>query len=377
MGLGPLHTIGLAEARKRAQEARRLVLDGIDPLAAKQSKQRQQKLETAKAVTFQDCAARYIAAYRAGWRNAKHAAQWDATLATYAYPVIGGLPVSAVEISHVTKILEPIWVTKTETATRIRGRIEAVLDYARTHRWREGENPARWRGHLENVLPKRSKVRKVKHHAALPWREIAKFMVDLEKQEGIAAMALRFAILTAARTGEVIGAHWSEIDLNQAVWTVPAERMKAGREHRVPLSEAALVVLRVAEKQRTSSDAGTFVFPGSKEGKPLSNMAMLSLLRRMERDDLTARGFRSTFRDWAAETGQPADIVEAALAHVVGNKTVAAYQRGDLLERRRRLVAAWAAFCARPHSDDAVVELHGAPSARYPSGRAGIISLRP
>jgi integrase len=334
------------------------VLDGIDPLAIKRAKRQQQKLESAKAVTFQACAAKYIAAHRAGWRNAKHAAQWEATLATYAYPVIGTLPVSAVDTAHVTKILEPILATKPETAARVRGRIEAVLDYARTHRWRDGENPARWRGHLENVLPKRSKVRKIEHHAALPWREIASFMTDLGKQEGVAALALRFAILTAARTGEVIGARWSEIDLHQALWTVPEDRMKAAREHRVQLSDDAMAVLREVAKLRERSDLDSFVFPGGKAGKSLSNMAMLALLRRMERDDLTAHGFRSTFRDWAAETGQPADIAEAALAHVVGDKTVAAYQRGDLLERRRRLMAAWAAVCGRPPSGNTVAELH-------------------
>jgi len=356
MGLGPLHTISLSEARKRAQAARHLLLDGIDPIEQKRDDRRMRAIEAAKAITFAACAAKYIAAHKAGWRNTKHAAQWTATLATYAYPTIGELAVAAIETGHITKILEPIWSQKPETAGRVRGRIEAVLDYATTHKWREGENPARWKGHLENVLPKRSKVRRVAHHAALPWREIAAFMVDLGKQDGIAALALRFAILTAARTGEIIGARWAEIDLAEKVWTVPADRMKAEREHRVPLSEAALAVLRKAVELRTD-DGDAFLFPGAKRGSGLSNMAMLVLLRRMKRGDLTAHGFRSTFRDWAGETGQPSDIAEAALAHVVGDKTVAAYQRGDLLERRRKLMDAWAAWCARAPGDGEIVPL--------------------
>jgi integrase len=350
MGLGALHTIGLAEARERARASRRLCLDGIDPIAAKHAERDARRLAAASAVTFRDCAAKYIAANRAAWRNAKHAAQWDATLALYAYPTIGALPVGAIDTGHVTRILEPVWSTKPETASRVRGRIEAVLDYASTHRWRTGENPARWRGHLENVLPRRSRVRQVEHHAALPWREIGAFMAALATQDGVAALALRFAILTAARTGEVIGARWSEIDTAQALWTVPRTRTKAGREHRVPLSEAARAVLREAAKLRAGDDEDCVVFPGRTGG--LSNMAMLVLLRRMGRGDLTAHGFRSSFRDWAAETGKPSDIAEAALAHTLGDKTVAAYQRGDLLDRRRVLMDQWSRFCARPAPAD-------------------------
>lgn len=359
MGLGPLLDVSLSEARQRAHAARRLRLDGIDPLAARNAKKKAEREEAAKAITFKACAEKYIKANRAGWRNAKHAAQWTATLTAYAYPVIGDLAVAAIDTGHVTRILEPIWSTKPETATRVRGRIESVLDYARTHEWRVEDNPARWRGHLENVLPKRSKVQAVEHHAALPWGEIGAFMAGLEKQDGVAALALRFAILTAARTGEVIGARWSEIDLQAGLWTVPEGRMKAAREHRVPLGDAALATLCDAATLRDSTAHDAFLFPGGKRGKGLSNMALLALLRRMKRDDLTAHGFRSTFRDWAAETGRPADIAEAALAHVVGAKTVAAYQRGDLLERRRRLMADWAAFCARPAGAD-VVPLHAA-----------------
>lgn len=329
MGLGPLHTIGLSEARELARQARKQILQGIDPLEAKHAQRTARALEAAKAITFRDCADRYIDTNRAGWKNQKHGAQWGNTLSTYAYPVIGELSVGEIDTGHVTKILQPIWTEKSETASRLRGRIEAVLNYATTHGWRSGENPARWRGHLENVLPKKSKVAKVKHHVALPWNEMSTFMTMLAKENGIAALALRFAILTAARTTEVINVPWSEIDFKNQVWTVPEERMKAGKEHRVPLTEAAISILEAAKNFHV--DDSDFVFPGSKKGRPLSNMAMLELLRRMGRPDLTAHGFRSTFRDWAAETGQPSDISEAALAHAISNKTVAAYQRATCL----------------------------------------------
>jgi integrase len=314
-------------------------------LEVKHAAKKARKLEAAKAITFKACAAKYIAANKAGWRNEKHADQWENTLATYVYPMIGSLAVGEIETGHVTKVLTPIWTTKSETASRVRGRIESVLSYATTHGWRTGENPARWRGHLENVLPKKSKVAKVEHHAALPWRESGAFMKALEAQEGTGALAFRFAILTAARAGEVIGAKWTEFDMQHAVWTIPGDRMKAGVEHRIPLSKDAMALLAEAKKLRV--EGVEYVFPGGKKGKPLSNMALLMTLRRMKRDDLTAHGFRSTFRDWAAETGQPADIAEAALAHTVGDKTVAAYQRGDLLDRRRKLMESWAAFCAK------------------------------
>lgn len=343
MGLGALNTIGLSEARDKALAYRKLLLEGIDPLEVKHAKRKARKLEAAKAISFKDCAGKYIAANRAAWRNEKHGEQWENTLNSYVYPTIGGLAVGAIDTGHVTKILEPIWTTKAETASRVRGRIESVLNYATTHGWRTGENPARWRGHLENVLPKKSKVSKVEHHAALPWREVGGFMQILGAEKGTAALALRFAVLTAGRTGEVIGARWSEIDLQQRVWTVPAGRMKAEREHRVPLTDAVLAIL--AEAATLPRGDVDYVFPGGKKDAPLSNMAMLALLRRMGRDDLTAHGFRSTFRDWAAETGQPAEIAEAALAHMIGTKVQVAYQRGDMLDRRRKLMEAWAEFC--------------------------------
>ena len=275
------------------------------------------------------------------------------------HPVIGELPVGAIDTSHVARVLGSIWSAKPETASRIRGRIEAVLDFAKVHQWRTGENPARWKGHLENVLPRRSKVQAIVHHAALPWREIGTFMSMLERREEIAGLALRFAILTAARSGEVGGSRWSEIDLQHAVWTVPGPRMKAGREHRVPLSEAALAVLRLAARLRDGT-SDSHVFPGRKPGQALSPQSLRDVLHRMGRGDLTPHGFRSTFRDWAAETGKPADIAEAALAHTLGSKTQTAYQRGDLLDRRRRLMDQWAVFCATVASDGEVIALRGA-----------------
>jgi integrase len=342
MGLGPAHTITLAEARDRARECRKLRLDGIDPIEARRAERAQAKLDAAKAVTFAECADAYITAHKAGWRNPKHAAQWPATLATYVNPTFGELPVQAIDTALVTRVMEPIWTKKPETASRVRGRIESILDWATARGYRQGENPARWRGHLENLLPRRSKVRRVEHHAALPYSELSAFMLALRQQEGVAARALEFTILTAARTGEVIGARWEEINIAERLWSVPVERMKAGREHRVPLCGKAL---EIVEEMRAIG--GNFIFPGGKRGKPLSNMAMTMLLRRMGHGDQTVHGFRSTFRDWAAErTNFPAEVAEMALAHAVTDKVEAAYRRGDLFEKRRALAEAWAKFCA-------------------------------
>jgi integrase len=279
------------------------------------------------------------------WRNEKHRAQWKNTLGTYAYSVIGDLPVASIDTTLVMKIIEPLWSAKPETASRLRGRIETVLDWAKVRGYRNNENPARWRGHLDHLLPAKSKVRAVEHHTALPYEQINTFMHQLREREGTAARALEFAVLTASRTGEVIGARWSEIDLAGKVWTVPASRMKAGREHRVPLSTRAMEVLKGIGQDETDC----FVVAGGKPDCPLSNMAMLTVLRRMGREDLTVHGFRSTFRDWAAErTNYPSEGAEMALAHVVGGKVEAEYRRGDFFEKRRRLMAARAAFCATP-----------------------------
>jgi integrase len=347
MGVGPLHTIGLAEARNRASGFRLQRHDGVDPVESRRAERLEARLNTAKAMTFRESAERYIASHRAGWLNPKHAAQWQATLATYAEPVIGGLSVQAIDTALVLKVLEPIWTTKPETAGRVRGRIESILDSAKVRGYRAGENPARWRGHLDKLLPARSKVQRVEHHAALPYAELPGFLVSLREQEGIAARALEFAIMTAARTGEVTGARWSEMNLLDKTWTLPDARMKSGREHRVPLSPRALAILKEMQAHRHADDA--FVFPGAKHGRPLSNMAFLMLLRRMGRGDVTAHGFRSSFRNWAAErTRVPSEVAEMALAHTVSDKTIAAYNRSDLFDRRRRLMAAWATFCTAP-----------------------------
>ena len=368
MGVGPLHIIGLAEARNRAAAFRLQRHDGIDPIERRRADRLQGRLEAAKAITFNECAARYIASHRAGWRNPKHAAQWQATLATYAERVIGGLSVQAIDTALVHRVLEPIWTTKPETAGRVRGRIESILDWAKVRGYRAGENPARWRGHLDKLLPVRSKVRRVEHHAALPYAELPGFLVSLREQEGIGARALEFAIVTAARTGEVIGARWGEIDLLDKTWTLPATRMKAGKEHRVPLSARTLAILKEMQAHRHADDA--FVFSGAKPGRPLSNMAFLMLLRRMARGYVTAHGFRSSFRDWAAErTNFPAEVAEIALAHTVSDKTVAAYNRSDLFDRRRRLMADWATFCTAPEQkvQSNVALLHQGPASN-PSG---------
>jgi integrase len=354
MGLGPAHTISLAEARERARECRKLRLDGIDPIEARRGQRLAARLEAARAMTFAECAAAYIAAHRAGWKNPKHAAQWPSTLDTYVYPVFGALPVQSVDVGLVMKSIERLWTEKPETASRVRGRIESVLDWATARGHRTGENPARWKGHLENLLPARRNVRRIEHHAALPYGELADFMIELRQQEGAAARALEFAILTVARTGEVIGARWGEINAAERLWTIPAARMKAGKEHRVPLSHPAMAIV----SEMSSLRSGDFVFANGKTGQPLSNMAMLMLLRRMGRAELTAHGFRSTFSDWCAErTAFPAEVREMALAHAVNDKVEAAYRRGDLFEKRRQLAQAWATYCDSPPAAGEVVPI--------------------
>lgn len=364
MGLGSLSAVSLAEARTAAGACRRFRQDGIDPIEARKARDAQVRLDAAKAITFSEAATQFIEANRAAWRNAKHAAQWDSTLKRYVAPVFGSLPVQAIDVALVLKVVEPIWSKKPETAGRVRGRIETILDWASARGLRSGENPARWRGHLDKLLPKRSKVRAVKHHAALPYDELPAFMAALSAQAGIAARALEFAILSAGRTGEVIGAMWAEIDDSEAAWTIAGERMKAGKEHRVPLSTRAVALLK--RTKAASAANAVFVFPGGKSDRPLSNMAMAVLLKRMEYDHITVHGFRSTFRDWAAErTNFPNEVVEMALAHAVGDKTEAAYRRGDLFEKRRRLMAEWAKHCSSPIATKrgSVVQMRAAASA--------------
>jgi integrase len=354
MGLGSYYDVSLAEARDRARSFRRMVKEGLDPIEERRARRAEQRSERARVMTFRECAEAYIQAHRAGWKNAKHAAQWPSTLEAYVYPVFGDLPVHAVDVRLVMKVIEPIWTVRPETASRVRGRIEAVLDWATACAHRTGENPARWRGHLENLLPNKFKVRKVEHHTALPYGELGAFMAELRRQPGIAARALEFTILTASRTGEVIGARWDEISIVERLWTVPGERMKAGREHRVPLSPQALAILDHMRAIRV----GDFVFSGGRGSQPISNMAMSMTLRRMGRGGLTVHGFRSTFRDWAAErTNFPREVAEMALAHTVSDKVEAAYRRGDLFEKRRQLMAAWARYAASPANRAEIVAL--------------------
>jgi integrase len=330
MGLGSAFTVSLQEARDAAFEARRLRQQGVDPLEAKRAKVAQTKLEIARSVTFKQCADSYIEANRSTWTNPKHAGQWVNTLAQFAEPIIGNLPVGEIDAALVLKVLEPVWNKTPETAMRLRGRIEAVLDAAKARGQRVGENPARWRGHLDKILPK---VKRGDHHAAMPYAEVPAFIAKLRVQEGMAARALEFAILVAGRTGEVIGARWDEIDLANAVWVIPAARMKAGREHRVPLSPAAMTIISAIKP------TGELVF-GSLEGKSLYRV-----LERMK-VNATAHGFRSSFSDWAHEqTSHSAHTIEISLAHSVGNQVEQAYRRGDLFAKRAELMAAWSRYC--------------------------------
>jgi integrase len=342
MGLGALHTFSLAEARRRASQARVLVHDGVDPIDARKEWRAKARVEAAKAITFKECAEKYIEANKAGWRNDKHKDQWASTFnetkrGSRRFPApteaINDLPVAAIDTGLVLQVLEPIWQKTTETASRVRGRIEAVLDWAKVRGYRAGDNPARWKGHLDQVLPARGAIAPVKHRKALPYSELPEFVRSLRAKSGTSARALEFSILTAARTGEVIGVRWSEIDVTTKLWAIPAERMKGKREHRVPLSDRAMQL--VDERPRD----GDLVFP-------LSNMGMLELVRDMLGKGATVHGFRSTFRDWASETtAYPNEMCEIALAHVVSDKTEAAYRRGDMMEKRRQLMSDWASYC--------------------------------
>lgn len=344
MGLGPLHTVSLAEARDKAQVCRVIRLKGLDPLEERSKEQQAKAIEAAVTITFEKCAETYIATHRDGWKNGKHAEQWTATLQTYVYPIFKDRPVAEIDDALVLKVLQPIWKEKTETASRVRGRIERILDWARVMKYRTGDNPARWRGHLDHLLPKRSRVTAIVHHAALPIDETPAFIQVLQREETVVARAFEFCILTATRTNETMGMRWSEYDERAQLWTVPGARMKAGRDHRIPLAERSLQILAEMQDIRI----GDFVFPGGVQERPLSSMAFLMLLRRLGRNDITAHGFRSTFRDWAAErTDFTNEVVEMALAHTISNKVEAAYRRGDLFDKRRQLAAGWASFCAR------------------------------
>ena len=363
MGLGPVDDFTLDEARERARKARQLLQDGIDPIDARKAERDRLKTEAAltaaKNVSFEQSARRFYDHHSPKWKNRKHAAQFLSTLSMYAFPVMGKLPVGAIDKTIILKAIQPIWHTKNETASRVRGRIEAVLDFARVSGWREGENPAAWTGNLAHALPAPGTFTHVKHHAALPFADVPEFMEQLRDREAIAARALEFTILTAARTGEVIHAQWCEFDLKTKVWTIPASRMKARREHRVPLSDRAVAIVNDLPQE------AEFIFPGERKGTSLSNMAMAQLLKRMARSDVTVHGFRSTFRDWAAErTNFPNHVVEMALAHVIGDKVEAAYRRGDLFAKRTRLMTEWGRYCATIPSAASNVTLLHARSTR-------------
>ncbi|MEW8437975.1 MAG: integrase arm-type DNA-binding domain-containing protein [Candidatus Thiodiazotropha taylori] len=340
MGLGSYPDTKLGEVRNDASDYRKLVTKGIDPIEARRTEQ-------VVIPTFTTCAARYIRAHRRSWKNAKHARQWVSTLKTYARPEIGTKKVDAITTDDILKILQPIWTNKTVTAKRLQGRIENILDFAAAHKYRDHLNPARWRGHLDKLLAKPSRVKEVSHHPAMPYSEVPGFMIKLAANGSTSALALQFLILTTTRTSEVLQAKWDEIDLDKGVWTIPAERMKARREHRVPLSDAALNILAAL----TRLEGNAYLFPGSRHGRPLSNMALLQLMRGMgygvngNRGGYVPHGFRSSFRDWSGEISSfPRDVAEMALAHAIKNKVEAAYRRGDLFEKRRKMMQEWADY---------------------------------
>ena len=358
MGLGGFPDVTLAQAREKAREARATIEKGIDPIAQRVAARSALAASRGAAVTFEEAARQFITAKSAEWSNAKHGQQWTNTLEAYAFPVVGKLACADVALPHVLKILEPIWATKTETASRLRGRIESVLDWATVRGFRKGENPARWKGHLDKILPAPGKVAKVEHHEAVTLNDLGAFVRDLRQRDGIAARALEFLILTAARSGEVRGATWAEIDMAGRVWTVPPERMKAGKEHRVPLSDTALRLLESLPRIAGND----LVFP-SPRGLVLSDMTLTAVMRRMKREEVP-HGFRSTFRDWAAErTNYPREVAEMALAHTIGDKVEAAYRRGDLFEKRARMMGEWAKFCDTITPAGEVVSIRGKTAA--------------
>jgi integrase len=340
MGLGSFPDVGLADARERASLARLQAKGGVDPIHSR-------KAEQVATPTFTSCAARYIRAHRHGWKNKKHQRQWASTLKTYARPIFGTKTVDLISTEDVLKALTPIWTSKTETAKRVQGRIENILDYASAHQFKDASNPARWRGHLDKLLPRPTRVKKVTHHPAMPYQDVAGFMKELRENGSVSALALQFLILTATRTSEVLQAEWSEVDMKERVWTIPAIRMKGKVDHRVPLSNAAMTVLEVLPR----IEGNGFLFSGARNGSHLSNTALLMLMRGMgygvkcARGNYVPHGFRSSFRDWSGEvTNYPRDVAEMALAHVIENKVEAAYRRGDLFEKRRKMMQDWADF---------------------------------
>ena len=353
MGLGSVQNVNLTEARAKAAKYRSMASDGVDPIATR-------RIEPRRFTDFTTCAARYIRAQRHRWRSSKHARQWVCTLKTYARPVIGPKSVDVIATEVIVKILSPIWTTKTETAKRLQGRIENVLNFVAAHNFRDPLNPARWRGHLDKLLPRPSRASTVTHHPAMPYTDLPVFMEELRQNDSISSLALQFLILTTTRTSEVLRAEWSEIDQATKVWTIPANRMKTQKQHRVTLTGATIKILGMLPR----IDHNPFVFPGSRTGRPLSNMAMLQLMRGMgfgvngSRGPFVPHGSRSSFRDWSGEVSSfPRDVAEMALAHVVDTKVEAAYRRGDLFEKRTRMMEKWASFLAANIQDQALVQL--------------------
>ncbi|WP_321808081.1 tyrosine-type recombinase/integrase [Burkholderia sp. BCC1993] len=355
IGLGAYQSVSLKEAHEKAQETRDAIALGVDPVLARKEAASRLRASQAFEVTFEEAAKRFIKAKAPEWKNTKHGDQWRNTLAEYAYPKIGALMVRHVARAHIMEVLEPIWTTKTETASRLRGRLEAILDWAKVKGFRDdGTNPAMWRGNLDKLLPAPKRTKRVRNHPALPIEQMGAFMQALRATEGVSARCLEFAILTAARSGEARGATWGEVDLKRGIWSVPPERMKAKKEHRVPLSPAAIELLKAIERDEDKD----LVFPSPRSGGVLSDMSLLELMRRQHLE-ATPHGFRSTFRDWAGEyTNYPRELAEVALAHIKADATEAAYWRGDVLEKRRRMMADWAEFISKPHDGGDVIPIN-------------------
>jgi integrase len=357
VGLGSLDVVGLKEAREQAREYCALRLRGVDPLQHRDAQRAAVAAANMKSLTFEAAAHAYIAAHRDEWRSQQHAQEWPRSLTQHVFPTLGSLPVSTIDTALVVKALGNVWQSAPETGARLRGRIEAILDWATVSGYRTGDNPARWSGHLEYLLAAPRK-RRIEHLAAMPWRDVPSFMQKLRGTDSVAARALEFAILTAARTGEVRGAVWNEVDLDSAVWSLPGERTKSGREHRVALSPRCMQILK---EVRPLARQGQHVFPGIKGG--LGESAFLKLLKSLGHADITVHGFRSSFRDWAGEaTNFPREVCEAALAHATGDRVERAYRRGDALEKRRKLMQAWDAFCSKPPADGKILPIRAARS---------------
>lgn len=358
MGLGSIESTSLSRARELAKANRTAVRDKqtpVDPITQAKTQKAARKAAEQRSITFKACAEAVMKSKGQEWRNPKHGQQWKNTLESYAYPILGSLPVGMIDTPLIIRCLEPIWTEKTETASRVRGRIESVLDWATVSGYRQGDNPARWRGHLDHILPSNKKISRVNHHPALPFAQISAFMVELRKREGNGARALEFLILTAARSGEIRGARWSEIDLTENLWIIPADRMKAQKEHRVPLSDSAVQIL----KALPAGERDDYVFPSIQKGKQLSDMTLSAVMKRLNKSDFTVHGFRSSFRDWASEkTNHSSEVIEMALAHSIQSAVEAAYRRGDLLEKRRELMDDWAKYCGALPSQNNVISIN-------------------